>query len=355
MILEYFLFILGLPFGHLILSTYLFFLALNSQPIATLFLVVLFAIFYFKIYRPWQACDKNAQRLNFVSKKLAYIIYIELLGLSSFIIVYLLIDQPAQSQFLNITSSSNLRDFILLSSNGISVFIGIISIIAVYFYFFTILKKTKYFSEISELQEKYTGFFWGTFAFILFGGIVIFGFLFITTKPGASQNLNILLFALAITNLLGFYHIPVYLKKYLYNSNLSEMGGLSKGCYDYKFFEDFQTEDTDYIHWISDCILFITLMLAGLSLFINCNIILLLMAEYSFLLAHYWWGQLQLIPHKKTTIELTDIDRFRNFLKITDVFILSETSKEYIEILNKDNQKSKIMKNSIRRLINQNE
>jgi hypothetical protein len=63
---------------------------------------------------------------------------------------------------------------------------------------------------------------------------------------------------------------------------------------------------------------------------------------------------LNLLPYKKTTIELKETDCFRNHKKINEVFILSDDSKDHIEILERNNKKSKIMKDAILRMIDEN-
>jgi hypothetical protein len=326
----------------------------NQSPPLFVILTLLGLLIGYYYYKKTRKPEENkARELNIISKRRRYIIYFELIVLSSFICYNIIRNPTTQSQFSNITSSSNLRDFVILSNNGISIFIGVISMIIVYLYFFTNLNKAKYFSESSELQEKYADVFWSLFIIFMLGGFFILILMMPINQSTNSIVLNCLLFGTGFINLIFLVEIPRNLKKYFYNLNISEPDSLMKRTYNYKFLEDFQKEDIDYTRYISESILIMTFLWAIIALFVDCNIFLLLMTEYSLLVSHFWWGQLQLLPQKKTTIELTDADGFGNYLKITDVFVLSESPKDYIVILDKNNQISRIMKNSIYKLTNQ--
>jgi prolipoprotein diacylglyceryltransferase len=136
----------------------------NQSPPLFLILTLLGLSIGYYYYKKTRKPEENkARELNLISKRRTYVIYFELIVLFSFICYNILTNPTIQSQFSNITSSSNLRDFVMFSNNGISIFIGVISMIIVYLYFFTNLNKAKYFSDSSELQEKYAEVFWSLF------------------------------------------------------------------------------------------------------------------------------------------------------------------------------------------------
>jgi len=321
----------------------------------SIFLLILSIIIIFVVFRSWEACKNTAEQVNFWSIVQSLFILLELIGLSLYAIFKFITNLSMQSQFLNITSSSNLKEFITTNpTGGISILVGIISIITVYLYFFTVLSKTKYFSEISEVQEKYNAIFWQLPVFLLLFGLIILIVTDIIYK--IDNNFDIALFTIGVLNIIFTTPLAFNLKKYFYNLNLSDSDGLKQGDYDYKFLENFQKIKTFLAEeWTSDNILIMTIILAGLALFFNCNIFILLMTEFCLLVAHFWSSQLKLIPKKKTTIELMYKDSSGNYFKITDVFILSESSKGYFVVLDEHNQKSKIMKNTIHKLIDQKE
>lgn len=266
------------PIVPLFFNIYFASFGIDSPILLILILIIILSIFYY-IYKPWKACENTAQKVNYFSLWLNRILLLELFALSGFTIFNLITNQSMRSQFLNVTSSSYLRDFITGNLTGaITFLIGIISIIAVYLYFFTVLGKTTYFSELSEVQVKYTEVFWRLSLFIFLGSLAILCLLSITKTENI---INGALFFTGLINLIFTIGIPYFLKQYFYNLNL--------------------------------------------------------------------------IPQKKTTIELIDTGSLGNFSKITDVFILSKSSKDYVLILDKNNQICKIMKTSIRKLIDQNE
>jgi hypothetical protein len=314
-------------------------------------IVLLFALFLY-IYWRWKRCQNAAQKVNFFSGWLSLILLLELIGLSFFILFNIIFNQSIQSQFQNFTSTSYIKNVIIGNPTaGISILIGIISITTLYLYFFSVLGKTKYFSERSEIQEKYSEPFWRIFVFVFFGGLAI---LFVISTITKTPNpLNWVFFMIGLLNLALTVGIPLILKQNFFNLDLIETTILKKGDYDYKFLEDFQKEKPPMFEELaSDIILIMTFMWVGIALLFDCNIFLLLMLEYSLLIAYFWLRQLAIIPHKKTTIELIP-DKFGNFSKITDVFILFESSKGYLIVLDKNNMTSKIMKNSIYKLSEQ--
>jgi hypothetical protein len=319
-----------------------------------LFIIILIlSIIFFQIIIMWKACENTAEQVNFLSGSQSLIIFLELIGLTLVTFFNIIFSPTMQSQFLNLTSSLKIKDFIITDpTGGISVLIGIISIITVYLYFFTVFGKSKYFSERSQLQEKYFDIFWRAPFFILIGGSLILIAEVIITKTGNIFDGS--LFLIGMINLGSSIPLAYKLKKYFYNTNLVDSEGLKLGDFDYKFLENFQKLKAPFLEKSTpDSILIMTILWAGLALFFNCNIFLLLFTEYCLLVAHFWSSQLSLIPQKKTTIELLDTDCFGNYHKINDVFILADSSKGYIIILDKENQTSSIMKNSIHRLIDQ--
>jgi hypothetical protein len=321
-------------------------------PILFLIIIPLNVVIY--IFGSWKACKNTAEQVNFLSGAQAIVIFIECMGLIVFTVYKLLTDILMQSEFLNFTSSSNLKNFITTNpTQGFSVLVGIFSIIIVYLYFFTVLRKTKYFSENSEVQEKYGSIFWSLPLFILFGGFIILCFQGLINH---SQNyFDVALFCVGLINMVSTVPIAYYLKKYFFNLNLSDPNCLEKGKIDYEFIENFQKLGESFLEGlVSDLILIMTFIWVGLSLIFNCNIFLLLTTEYCLLIALFWSSQLQLIPQKKITIELVETNQLENHTEIKDVYILSESSKGYFLILDKNNQISKIMKDSIYKLIEQN-
>jgi hypothetical protein len=321
------------------------------NPISLFVFLIILGIIYLSLnfYFNWKTYS-NAKKVNVFSRKVSYVIFIELVVLSAYFLVSILTIPSIQSQFFNMTSSTNLRDFVLYTNNGISVLIGIITIIIIFTYFFMVLNRTKYFSDVSDLQEKYSDIFWaGTFLVVL-GGFII---LILHTIANKMETINILLFCIAFVNVIFVWPIPYYLKKYFYNLNLSEPDGIPRGSYSYKFLEDFQKENLEYTQQISDVILIMTFLCAGITLFSDGDLFLFLLAEYSLLLSHFWWAQLRLIPQKKSIIELNLTDGFGNFIRITDIFVLSKSSKDHVVILGRDNRIRRIMKSTIYQMVDE--
>jgi hypothetical protein len=276
----------------------------------------------------------------------------EFLILLYFIWINLTTNEAMQSQFLQFSSTSKFLDFMIENpAGGISVLVGTLSIITVYLYFFTILGKTKYFSELTEVQEKYAHCFWRLSIISIFGGLVIL--IVISSITKTPNPLDGALFCAGFLNMIFLLMIPVILKNNFFNSNQSENKTLKKGNYFYKFLEDFQKE-TIPENWSSDIILVLTCLWVIIAVLFNCNIFLLLMVEFSLLVAHFWSSQITLLPHTKTTIELLP-DNLGNSTKITNVFILLESTKGYFVVLDEKNQTYWIMKNSIHKLIDKGE
>jgi hypothetical protein len=338
---------------YYILNNQLLIVLIYLRIIYIIALILLLGIY--TIYK-WFACKNTAEKIRLFSLIQSIFIILELIGLSTFIVFNLLdASLPNGSNYTNITSSSNFKDFILTDPTvGISVLIGSISIIIIYLYFFNVLRQTKYFSENSEVQKKYSSIFWSFIFFLFLGSIVV---LTIDSKINAEREFfDSLLFFIGMVNLGITLPLAYNLKYNFFNSNIPDSKNLKIDSYDYKFIEDFRKlKEYPSENLIGDFILILTLLWAGLVLLINCNIFFLIVIEFSLLLALFWSSQLRLIPKKKTTIELKNKDNSGKNIIINDVFVLSESSKEYIVILDNTNQISHIMKDSIQRFFVQKE
>ena len=311
----------------------------------------------FRSYKKmWDEGKTNpAEKVNFFSKFQSLIIFYEIIGLLVFVLLSLITSEsPIQSQYLTIKSSLNLREFILANpTESISVLIGSFSMIIVYLYLFNILGKTKYFLELSdsEVQEKYSAIFWILPFIFLFGGVL---FLLIDVMIGKLSTFDTVLFIIGFVNLLTTGFLASNLQDNFFKK-VSDSIGLKKGNFNYEFIAKYQeTKESFFENFNSDSILIITFLLAGASFIFDFNLFILLMTEYFLLVAHFWSSQLQLLPQNKTTIELVDTDCFQNHLKITDVYVLSESPKGYLLILDKKNQITRIMKESIHKYFAQN-
>jgi len=301
----------------------------------------------------WNSCKNSAEQVIFYARGQTVILVIELILLLGFSVLYIIYNSSAQSQFLNITQSSSIKEFVLINpSTGISVLIGILTIFGVYLYFFNVFGKTPYFSERSQIQETYSEIFWRAPLFILICAFIIIFLDFEITK-----NLNFINLALLLIGLINlFFTVPIAysLKTHFFNSNLSGTSTLKQGDFNYKFLENFGKitySESDSIS--SDCILILTLTWAVIAVFQNCNILLFLFTEYCLLVAHYWSSQLEIIPKKKTTIELIDTDCFGNYHRINDVYLLSSSSTDYVVVLKDNDEICRVMKKSIHKMIDQ--
>ena len=321
-----------------------------ENPFLIVPILVIFVIFL--SHRTFSVSRNTAEQVNFWSGVQSKVIFLELIGLSLFAAYTFVHNSSIQLQLLNMTSTSNLKEVVSANPTGsISVLIGIVSIITVYLYLFSILNKAKYFSEISETQDKYISVFWILPVFLFIGGLGVISILGALSKQ---TTFDVVLFVIGFLNLIITLPIAIKLKKYFYNTNLTESSGLKLGDYDYKFLEHFRKLKAPALEELtSDCILILTFLWAGLALFFNCNIFLLLMMEFCLLVSHFWSSQLKLLPQRKITLELMEKDNLGNPLRITDVFILSESSKGYFVILDESNQKKRVMKNTIFQLIDQ--
>jgi hypothetical protein len=255
------------------------------------------------------------------------------------------------------TSSSNLIQFITAKpTDGVSVLIGIITITVAYLYLFSVLSQTKFFAKGTVEQEKYYAIFWGLPVILLIGGVIIYFVVMISPTIPEVKNpiFNNALFWVGILNISITIPFVYYLKQNFYNVNLDDSNGLKKGDYNYKFLENFQQlESPVFETWSSDCVLIMTILWPLLALFFNCNLILLLMTEYCLLVAHIWASQLRLLPREKTNLELTSMDCNGKPTIISDVYLLSDSSDDYIIYLNENNQITKLMKSSLNKIVEQ--
>ena len=306
--------------------------------------------------------NKNyAEKVYFFAKLQKWFIYFELLVLGSLIYILLSGNSPIMFPILNATSSANLKDLIfifnpitgsIVSFDNLSLVISVISILTIYLYFFRLLSKSKFYIEISGEQEKYLSIFW--YPIIIY---IIAGFLILEMDSRVSQSISnspfvfdVLLGLLIIYNFIITILIPFTLKNNFFNYDKSEKFP-KKDNYSYDFINSLSKLPVEKVQVEEEVILSITIILAILVYFFNCNIILFIMAESSILMAFFWSRQLQLIPNRKMTIELKQVDFKNEHVKIENVFIISESSKGYYVVLNQNNQVTSIMKDSIHDII----
>jgi len=315
--------------------------------------------FFYLTIRSWLECQYSAEKLKFFSKHQSRLILIELGLISIISLILLFIDNsPIRSPILNITSSTNYSNVLTSNQLGnIPVFIGIITIVTIYLYFFSLLGKTKYFSERTEEQEKYSSIFFSLPFCLIVGGFILYFVDFSVVTPNFHRIFfNSILLLLAGFNILITAPISNYLSNFFYCTKSSPLSSFGKPKYNYEFIDNFRklgnilSEDL-----ISENILIITILLFGFAFFFECSIFLLLLTEFCLLIAHFWSSQLRLIPRTKVTIELIDTDSYGNYIKIPDLFILSDSSNGYFVVLGKNNQLIRVMKNSINKLIDQKE
>jgi len=242
------------------------------------------------------------------------------------------------------------------SFENLSVIISIISVASVYLYFFYVLRKTKYFSEISIEQEKYSAVFWGPLLFLVGVGAAILAmdFTAIQTSNSVPFLPDFVLFFLGIFNLIITIPIPYFLKRYFYNFEKDNKAFPEDDLFVYEFIDNFRTlKVASSETLISDSILITTILLAGLGYVFNCNVLLLIFSEICLLLSHFWSSQLRLIPKMKITIELKEKDDLHQFIKIPDIFIITTSPNGYFVILDKNNTVMQIMKDSVHKIIYQ--
>jgi hypothetical protein len=324
-------------------------ISILEQPMPAVIYISIFLVLLVYSLIKWGACKNHAEKVNYLSGAQSIVITIEFFILVIIAFIELLINSPMRLQFFNYTSSTTVYNFILTNPpSGISVIVGVISIVIIYLYFFTVLQNTKYFSKRSEIQEKYGSIFWTLPFIIICCGIGSLAVLKIANSP--INYFDISLFIFTFVNFFSTLPIAYLLKRSFYNSNLdSPPETLNRGKYDYQFINDFkELKSSPLEDFTADFILIMTFILVSLSLFFECNIFVLLSAQFSLLVALFWLSQLRLIPQNKVSLELNDKNADGTYQIIEEIFILSESSDDYFIILSKNNQISKIMKNSVR-------
>lgn len=238
-----------------------------------------------------------------------------------------------------------------ISLENLSAIISIFSICIIFLYFFYTLGKTRYFGELSDIQEKYAGIFWSSILVMLIAGVFILFLDIVHLSP--SIGIDLLLFSIGMVNIAITAFIPSILKKNFYNYGIDfETKKASKYLYNYEFLAKFNRPKTyRYMVFSEDLQLILILTNSILAITYNCNIFMLIIAEYFLLTSHFWASQLKLLPYRKFTIEFKEIDRYSNHKKIENVFIISESPKGYFVILQKNNLVTEIMKDSVHKLI----
>jgi len=335
------------------------------------------------IVRKWtQYYPEPSQQLVIWIKVLAVILFVEFMGIFVYFMYIFEKNLLVIQSLINITYIQNLKSFIFssnpvnttsiyaglnsslpvtnysnISFENLSGIIGIVTVFIIYLYFYSVFSNTKYFAKGSEVQEKYADIFWTPMWSVLIASFIVF---FIDGLLHSTSIIaDLILIAFGFFNLGIAIPIPLILRKRFFNNrNNLEDNPLKKFDYSYDFIEKFgrfyQAKDNEEtIRIISDLILALTLAFVIFALIYNCNILSLLIVEYCLLCTHFWSSQLNLIPSTKITLILKECDSNGKHLEIKDLFILSDSSNDYLVILDKDSTCIEIMNDSIYQIIYQ--
>lgn len=275
--------------------------------------------------------------LNFFTHIALWGMIIEFLSILTFIVGLILFPNSTFSpMYLLYTSSQNFTNVFGTNPTGV---IAIITSFIAYTYLFFILSRTKFFSENTETYEKYSGIFWN-FPLISFSAVFIFFILDIPSQDAKRILFNIFLMAVIIYNVIIVYKIPNILKENFYNYNAWKNSKFpKKEQFNYHFLESFKNFSFfDDLRSMPDIIFASTIMIAVLAFLFDCNLFLVITAELALLVTHFWLSQLLLIPRKKMTVELKETNSTHSNEKISDLFLITESSKGYFVFLNNDNK-----------------
>ncbi|MFY9982630.1 MAG: hypothetical protein WAK75_08690 [Methanoregula sp.] len=314
------------------------------------------------IYQKWKSFTP-AQKIKTWSKYLSIFIFIEFFVVFISIIIAINEKLALFKPIYNSTSLLNLKDFIFSSAvlNGASIsfenfsgLIGVISIVIIYLYFFYVFSNTKYFAERTAIQEKYAAIFWSPVAIVIGGGLLI---LYLDSITNKTVNGDVFLFVFGFITVMMSVEIPIILRQHFYNNGISfDTGAPDNKIFNYDFIDSFRRlPKSGSGSFIPDLFLALTLIMAFYSYISDCNIFMLILVEFCILTVFFWLRQLSLIPTRKMTIELKDLDSSGNHIPIKNVFIITDSSKGYFVVLHEDNSLTEIMKDSVHQLIYQND
>lgn len=174
----------------------------------------------------------------------------------------------------------------------------------------------------------------------------------ITNKPVSGDAF---LFVFGFITLMISVQIPIILRQHFYNNGISfNTGAPDNKIFNYNFIDSFRKLPHSGSGSLTpDLFLALTLIMAFYSYISNCNVFMLLLVEFCILTVFFWLRQLSLIPTRKMTIELKDLDSSGQHIPIKDVFIITDSSKGYFVVLHEDNSLTEIMKDSVYQLIYQ--
>ncbi len=342
-----------------------------SLTIITLQIILVISVICLIIYflvKKWKSFHP-AKKVKIVAEIQSIIIFFELVVAGILLLSIFNEKLPLIKPIFRMTYIQNLTTFVFSSStaNGstislenLSGILGIASVVIVYFYFFYVFSRTGYFTERTEIQEKYAAIFWSPIVLLLFGGLVILPMDNIIF-PSANPPVDSLFFLIAIFTVFISIPLPLLLRRYFYNRGTNiDSREPTNWIFQYDFIDTFRkiptsaTEDL-LSSFISDFILALTILLALMGYLLNCNLFMLLIVESCLLIALFWISQLSLIPKRKMTVELKECDASGRHVQIANIFIITDSQNGYFIVLDEKNTLSQIMKDSIQQLIYQNE
>ncbi len=342
---------------HLIFLTWFWLVQFNKFLLLCCIIFGLFCIVYF-IHQKWVSLIPE-QKVKSWAKYLSAFLFFEFCLFLSAISWYIVSKSADITPFYNTTSLLNLKDFIFsspgpngatISFENLSGLISVVSILIIFLYFFHVFSNTKFFAERTAIQEKYAAVFWIPIVIVLVGGIFIIFLDEITHKPPYGDAF---LLIFGIVNILLSSKIPIILRKYFFTNGVDfDTHQSVEKIFNYNFIDSYRRlPKSGFETFISDLILAFTLLLAFYSYISNCNIFMLILAEYCLLTIFFWIRQLSLIPTKRMTIELKETDTDGNHVPLVNLFIISDSSKGYFVVLDENSTLRQIMKDSIHQII----